>query len=123
MGSTQVGFKVCGSELRRSKDHKGKKVQNLRKSQLLNLRQFQRSWDRQIRPANLFFSRSARTNISVCGSLDVSWQFEISRNVTFTHRYFKTGDLLSLLLLFLKHFNFSRFMFPGQFCCQMITCQ
>ena len=30
MGSTQVGFKVCGSELRRSKDHKGKKVQNFK---------------------------------------------------------------------------------------------
>ena len=55
MGSTQVGFKVCGSELRRSKDHKGKKVQNLRKSQLLNLRQFQRSGHCQVRPADPFF--------------------------------------------------------------------
>ena len=34
MGSTQVGFKVCGSELRRSKDHKGKKVQNFKKVKL-----------------------------------------------------------------------------------------
>ena len=37
MGSTQVGFKVCGSELRRSKDHKGKKVQNFKIQKVLIL--------------------------------------------------------------------------------------